>query len=256
MELSLVPEAQQIIEKCTEHPLYEPLKDYALARQVRSDVWCRPPQQAGASMGELFGGFVYGITLAKDKIPETIVVPGTTISLATPLFQKLIGLLTLMPASVGDFLSHPDGKGYAPSEVVGALQILIACGIARPMRGGNPSSNLKNIDNPKLVGSFNRYLDKIPVTGAETWFASPVLGSGIALSPRDTLVMQALDRAGLADSVSALMPELERLSKNPAAASRIMDSTEPTAEMAHSMIEDAVSRSILKWYAYGLLEAA
>ena len=256
MELSLTPDAQQFMETCVGHPLYEPLKDYALARQIRSDVWIRPPAEANASMGELFGGFVYGIPTAKDKIPESITVPGAAISFATPLFQKLIDLLTLMPASVGDFLSHPTGKGYAPDEVVGALQILIACGIAKPMRGGNPSSNMKDIAKPKLVGSFNRFLDKMPVTGAKTWLASPVLGSGMALSPRDALVMQALDRVGLSDSVSALMPELERLSKDPATASQIMDTTEPTAEMAHSMIEDAVSASILKWYAYGLLEAA
>jgi hypothetical protein len=67
--------------------------------------------------------------------------------------------------------------------------------------------------------------------------------------------MQALDRAGLANSVSALLPELQRLAKNPLQAARVMDS-EPTPESAKQMIEDVVSESIVKWYAYGLLEAA
>ena len=147
-------------------------------------------------------------------------------------------------------------KDYAPTEVVGALQILVACGIARPMRGSQVNTNMQSISMPKLVGSFNRFLDKTAVTNNETWLASPVLGSGISLAPRDALVIQALDRVGLADSVSALMPELERLAKNPAAASRIMDTTEPTPELAHDMIEASVSRSILQWYAYGVLEAA
>ena len=68
--------------------------------------------------------------------------------------------------------------------------------------------------------------------------------------------MQALDRAGLANSVSALLPELERLAKNPALAAYVTDLAEPTATSAHDMIEDTVSRSIVQWYAYGLLEAA
>ena len=56
--------------------LYEPLKDYALARQMRSDVWCRPPSEAGASMAELFGSFVYGISMAKNDVPSILDVAG------------------------------------------------------------------------------------------------------------------------------------------------------------------------------------
>jgi len=256
IELSLQPAAQAIIERCSRHALYEPLKDYALARQLRSDVWCRPVAGAPpATMAELFGGFVYGVTLPSDKIPSVLQLPGTAISLATPLYQNLIKLLSIVPAGIGDFLAHPLGQGYQPTEVIGALQIMIACGLAQPMRGGMIIGNLSSIAKPKLVGDFNRFLEKTSVTG-ETWLASPVVGCGIAVTPRDALVLQALDRAGLADSVSALFPELEKLAKNPAIASRIMDTTQPTPEMAHHMIEDAVSRSILHWYAYGVLAAA
>jgi hypothetical protein len=35
-----------------------------------------------------------------------------------------------------------------------------------------------------------------------------------------------------------------------------MDMAEPTAEGAQNMITDVVSKSIVQWYAYGLLEAA
>jgi hypothetical protein len=256
MEMSLTPDAQKFMEQSVGHALYEPLKDYALARQVRSDVWVKSVLSGEATMPELFGGFVYGVTMPHDKIPVVVTLPGTTVSLAAPLYQKLIDVLTLVPASIGDFLSHPDGKGYPPSEVVGALQILIACGIAQPMRGSTTNGSMKSIDKPKLVGSYNRFLGKTPITSSVTWMASPVLGAGIAMTPRDALVIQALDRVGLADSVSALMPELERLAKNPAEASRIMDTTEPTPEMAQGMITDAVTQSILRWYAYGVLEAA
>jgi hypothetical protein len=164
--------------------------------------------------------------------------------------------MTLMPISVGDFLSHPTGEEFGPTEIVGAIQILIACGFAQPMRGSREANNVTNVSQPRLVGTFNKYLDKTAVTGDELWMSSPVLGGAVALSARDALVMQALGRAGLADSVAALLPELERLARNPAQAAAVMESAEPTAEVAHSMITDVVSRSIVQWYAYGLLEAA
>lgn len=86
--------------------------------------------------------------------------------------------------------------------------------------------------------------------------ASPVMGDVVNVSPREALVMQALNRAGLANSVSALLPELERIAKDPASSSRVSNVAEPTAETAHQMINDVVSESIVQWYAYGLLEAA
>lgn len=256
VELSVMPEAHNVIEAWRANMLYEQVKDYALDRTVRSDIWCRQPVPRTDSLAELFGSFAYGIPMQREQIPTEYKAKGKTIDLSSPLFTKLIDLMALMPMTIGDFLSHPSGQGFEPTEVVGAIQILVACGLVQPMRGMHEMSNIADVNQPKLVGGFNRYLDKTFVTGSELWMASPVLGAAVSLSPRDALVIQALDRVGLANSVSALMPELERLAKNPSQAAAIMDVAEPTAEIAHNMITDVVSKSIVQWYAYGLLEAA
>lgn len=256
IELSVYPEAQPVIQECVDSPLYEPIKDFALNRRVRSDIWCRHPAPQTSDVVELFGGFAYGIVLPQDQVPKEIKARSTTIDLSSPLFTQLINLMAFMPVTIGDFLAHPDGKGFAPLDVVGAVQILVACGLAQPMRGLQQAGGMSSLEQPKLSGSFNSYLDKTDVTGEDVWLASPVLGGGISVSARDALVMQALNRAGLANSVAALLPELDRLAKSPAQAARVMDVAEPTAEIAHHMIEDSVGRSIIQWYAYGLLEAA
>ncbi|MDX2028478.1 MAG: methyltransferase regulatory domain-containing protein [Alphaproteobacteria bacterium] len=256
IELSVPPEAHPVIVSCRDNPLYEPIKDFALNRRVRSDIWCRQPAPQTSDIAELFGGFAYGIVLPEGRVPTGIKARGAVIDLSSPLFAKLTSLMTLTPATIGDFLAHPDGQGFAPMEVVGAVQILVACGLAQPMRGLYQGAGMSNLEQPKLSGSFNLYLDKTDVTGEDVWLASPVLGGAIILSPRDALVMQALNRAGLANSVAALLPELGRLAQNPSRAARVMDTAEPTPETAHNMIEDAVGRSIIQWYAYGLLEAA
>jgi len=255
MDLSVSPEAQKIITSCRENYLYEPIKDFALNRVVRSDIWCRGPVSQTDSLPALFGSFAYGIIAPRENVPIEIKAPGKTIDLSAPVFTKLVDLMTLMPINIGDFLSHPVGKEFLPSDVVGAVQILVACGIAQPMRGLY-QSDANNVAQPRFAGLLNQRLGRAPVSAGEIWMASPTLGNVMSIPAREALVMQALDRAGLANSVSVLLPELQRLAKNPGEASRIMDAANPTSDTAHHMIEDTVSRSIVQWYAYGLLEAA
>jgi hypothetical protein len=95
----------------------------------------------------------------------------------------------------------------------------------------------------------------LAVTDSEVLLASPVVGEGVIVPARDALVIQAINRAGMKDSVDALMPELLRVANDPALASHIMDVAEPTAEIAHDMIVDVVNNAMLQWYVYGMLAA-
>jgi hypothetical protein len=256
VELAAPVPAQNLIMKCVGNPLYEPIKDFALNRVERSDVWCHQPIAYSKNPGALFGGFTYGIMGPRDNVPATIKTHGKTVDLTTPLFVKLIHLMALMPVGIGDFLAHPDSQGFAAIDVLGAIQVLIACGIAKPMRGNYEATGNADITQPRLKGTYNQHLVGATVTAADVWLSSSVVGSAIAVSAREALVMQALNRAGLANSVSALLPELQRLAKNPITAARIMDSADPTPESAQGMIKDIVAQSIVQWYAYGLLAGA
>ena len=256
IELCIPAEAQPIIVNCQQNPLYEAIKDFAAMAAVRSDIWCRSTAVKSASPAQLFGGFTYGITLPEDKVPPSIDVFGKAVDVSAPVYRKLISLMTLQPAAIGDVLQDAEGKLFTPAEVVDAVQILVALGVARPMRGAREANNVSSVAQPRFAGNFNRYIDKLSVNGDELPMASPVMGDVVSVSSRDVLVMQALNRAGLANSVSALLPELERLAKNPASAAQITDTATPTEETAYKMINDVVSQSIVQWYAYGLLEAA
>jgi hypothetical protein len=256
IDLAAPVSAHRIILDCRNNHLYEPLKDFALDRQERCDIWCRQPTPQTADLSELFGNFVYGITFPRKDVPRQVQTEGNPVDLAAPLFSKLIDLMTLMPLSVGDFLAHAEGKNFTPSDVVNAIRILAACGIARPMRGHYHSATRADLAQPRLVGAFNQYLDKTSITGAKVSLASPVAGSAVTVSARDALVMQALNRAGLANCVSVLLPELQRLAKDPASAAGVMDAATPTLETASNMIKDTVAQSAVQWYAYGLLAAA
>ncbi len=255
VELAIPVEAQELVVSCRNSVFYEPIKDFALNRTVRSDIWVKEPAEHSTNPAELFGGFAYGITMQRDQIPTSYAAQGKVINLSSPLYTKLIDLMSVLPVGVGDVLSHPAGQGEQPEKILEALQILVACGIASPMRGQTNAVNNSSVAQPRLVGNFNRYLDKTDLTDKTVWMASQVMGCGVSLSAREALVMQALNRAGLSNSVSALMPELRRIAETSGAAS-VIQSTEPTAEMAHSLICDVVKESLPQWYAFALLEAA
>jgi hypothetical protein len=108
---------------------------------------------------------------------------------------------------------------------------------------------------PRLVGSFNRYLDKTNLSEKDVWFASQVMGCGVTLPASEAFVMQALNRGGLNNSVAALMPEIRRIANTPVAMS-VLKLENATAEEAHAFILDVVGKSLPQWYAYALLEAA
>ena len=123
------------------------------------------------------------------------------------------------------------------------------------MRGTMTANNSFSVSQPRFVGNFNRFLDKTNLTDQDVLFASQVAGCGIVLPAREAFVMQAINRVGLNDSVTALMPELQRIANTPAALS-VINAEEPTAEIAHAMVLDIVGKSLPQWYAYALLEAA
>jgi hypothetical protein len=252
VELAVPTEAQALVVSCRDHFLFEPIKDLALDRTLRTDIWVKTPV-TGGNTAELFGGFAYGITMAREDVPSVFAARGKAIDLSSPLYVKLIDLMTLLPIGIGDFLNHPSGAGESAAKVVEALQILVACGIATPMRGQRTPMHNENVAQPRFVGSFNRYLDKTALSGADVCLASQVMGCGITVSGREALVMQALNRAGLNDSVSALMPELRRLATSGGVSPVKGD---PTAEGAQALVRNVVSKSLPQWFAYAILEAA
>lgn len=255
MDLSVPESAHAILESCRDHLLYEPIKDFAMNRHTRHDIWCRLPAEQSTNPADLFGFFTFGILQAREEIPETVHVSGKPFDLRPPLMKNMIDLMTSLPMSIGDFLQHPLGAGVKPGEAIGAIQLLVAIGIARPMREHHQSQGSIELARLKWATPYNRYLNETPITTPRVLLASEVVGGTINVPARDALVIQALNRVGLAHTPGAVLMELQRLANDPAVAATIMDLAEPTEALAEEMTEDVIRRSMIQWYAYGLLAA-
>jgi hypothetical protein len=254
MELSTPPSAHDVLSNCREHLLYEAVKDFAMNRLVRHDIWCRLPAVSTDSSVELFGDFTYGITLSREQVPSRVTTSGKVVDLSLPLFANMIEVMTALPMGLGDFLQHPLGKDADATEALEALQVLIALCIARPMRGLHQSTGPVQLTDLKWATAYNRYLNDTPINERQVLLASQVIGNGVSVPARDALVMQAINRAGIENSPLSLFAELKRIARDPALAAMIMD-TEPSQDMVDNMIHDVVTHSMVQWYAYGLLAA-
>lgn len=256
LELMVPQAAQDVLYGLRQHLLYEVIKDFATARPTRSDIWVKQPAAFSADSPALFGYFYFGL---RDSValPARLEKKGQTLDLTTPLFQKLLTLMRLMPLTIGDVLSHPDCQDFVPSDVVAAMHMLVAFGVAAPMRGSFAGLGQTNFHYPRLAGAYNQQLQRSAVQAAPVYLASPVAGRPLELEIAEALVLQAVGRVGLAESADALMPELQRVAGDPAIAGKVFASgTAVAADFAENLIRDICNDHMVSWYALGVLDAA
>lgn len=256
IQLAAPPEAHETLEKSKDELLYEAIKDFATGQILRSDIWVRQPAEQTQEPADLFGFFTYGITTAREDVPSSVPTKGTDIPLTSPLFTGLIDVMCNLPMSIGDFLTHPAGEGMDPEEVVAAIQVLVACGLAKPMRTHYEGKISAEVEKPEWATAYNNYLDDMPITEPTVQLASSIVGGPLSIPARDALVLQAIHKVGMENSAGIIQPALKKIiAENPALAAQIIDTTDPTDEVVHNMLTSTLSRSMLKWYAYGLIAA-
>ncbi len=257
LEMMVPKVAQDVLYNLRGHLLYEVIKDYATARPVRTDIWVRQPAAMSGELPVLFGPFYYGLSGSSWPLPATVTLLEQTLDLTPPLFQRILELMRLMPLTIGDVLAHPDCQDFAAQDTVMAMQMLVAFGIAAPMRGSFAGLGQADMHYPRLVGGYNQQLQQEVLQSETVLFASPVAGRPLQLTLQEALVLQAVGRVGLAESADALMTELQRVASDPAIAPAVFPTAAPPAEdMAEAMIKNVCDKQMLSWYAYGVLDAA
>ena len=260
INLAAPSKAHDLLTACATngHLHTESIKDFAVHREVRSDIWVRLPIDQSSDSVALFNPFTFGLAMRRENLPTSLTAQGgAIINLTTPLYAKLIDLMALMPIGIGDFLAHPSGKGFTPDEVVVAVQLLAAFGVAGPMRGRFEGS-AANINAPQAAWAvpFNEHFATKPITTSSVRLASSIVGSSIVLPVREALVLQAIVREGLVNCAGGVMNEMNRLIRdNPTLAAQVMEAAEPNDEIVRNVVTSVMTVNTPRWYTYGLLAA-
>lgn len=251
LELSTPEGAHLALGARRQSKLYEALKDLAMHTNERIDIWGKEPLQRTENMINLFGGFTFGTIESPERVARTVTFQGKMISFMGPLYDSILSLATVMPVTMGDLVHHETMKDVDSMTVLNSVQLLVACGILQPMRASFDDSI--DMDNPKLVGSYNQSLRTQRLELQDYVFASSVIGRPVSFPAMQTLVVQALDKGGLQNIAALLSDELMRLSGHPYL--RPLGLSEPEKAVAEALrqIENAFNQSMVRWFSLGIL---
>ncbi|NBX74046.1 MAG: hypothetical protein EBQ89_07080 [Alphaproteobacteria bacterium] len=256
LEMAVPKAAQEQLMTLSKTPHFEVFKDLARDKLVRCDVWSRPEADYSITPEELFKRFSFGIAQT-SAIPATLKVGEQELNLKAPPFARLVAMMSVMPITLADCVEDPEQAAAHPADIVSALQILVAAGIAAPMRacfaGGRVDSS-----SPKAANQFNLHalaLNEAP-TSSVPLLASVIIGRPVRMDAKDFLVLKSItQQSGMEGSAHVLKLLLEMVATDPLKALTLLGGRQPTTDLAASMINDVCQRDFANWYGYGLLAA-
>lgn len=253
MELSTPEIAHAPLEARRSHPLYEAMKDLAMGAVERIDVWAREPLNRTDNLITLFGGFTFGTTESPERIARTVTFQGKSVSFMGPLYDSILSLASVMPVTMGDLVHHETLAGVDQATILSSIQLLVACGVLQPMRASFEAG--VDMDNPKLVGSYNKSLSRETLDLQDYAFASAIIGRPLVFSGINSLILQALDKGGLNNIASLLSDELMRLSDHPYLRPLQLSEPSKAVEEALRQIETAFHQSMTRWFSLGIIHS-
>lgn len=253
MALSTANSAQPIIEACTEHLLYEQIKDFAAQNTVRSDVWVRKPAEMLPDAAQRFGYFTFGTNRNINEIEKRVQIGDQILDLGQQPYTDILHYMNQMPLGIGDFLGSPQGKALPPTEVAAAFHLLVAVGIAQPMRGRYFQLKKPDIDKPKWGNAFNTYLNSFTFNSTNIAVASEITGAPIKLSLLEAMILQALVLAGMEKTVAMVKPEIERLANDPILSKELPHIPADNPEALPLLIANTINAEAVRWFGYGIL---
>jgi SAM-dependent methyltransferase len=252
MELSTPDISHAPLESRRLHPLFEALKDLAINRNERIDLWGREPLERSDNLVTLFGGFTFGITEPPESINRTVNYQGKTINFAGPLYEGILSLASVMPVTIGDLVHHEMLKEIDAATLLNTVQLLVACGILYPMRASFEGG--VELSTPKLVGPYNQSLRKIRIEMQDYAFVSTVSGRPVFCPAMTTLVLQSLDKGGLENMSGLMSDELMRLSDHPFLRPLNLTDAGRAGAEAYRQIEAIFLHSMVRWFSIGIID--
>lgn len=253
MELSTPEAAHAALEARRNHPLYESLKDLAMGSETRIDIWAREPLTRIANNVTLFGGFTFGTTESAENIARTVQFQGKNISFAGPLYDSILSLASVMPVTMGDLVTHESLQEVDAATVLNTLQLLVACHILQPMRASFEAGI--DMENPKLIGGYNKGLSRTTLDLQDYAFASSITGRPVILSGMNALVLQALHKGGLNNIALHLSDELTRLADHPHLRPLALHDQAKAVEEAVRQIDTIFHQSMTRWFSLGIIHS-
>ncbi len=225
-------------------------KDFICNRGFRADAYIRPVAgDAGRDGDGALRRIAFGLTVTPLEVRNAVEVPGGRVDLSGQWFERLKELLAFEALTLPEIMEDPVLQAYPEAEILKGLTVFSfgneLCPF-RARRGPLPP------DSPGIVPAIN-----LALLGAYDDFrfhfclASPLSGSGVRLTPLETLLLRGILAGRTAKEI---LSELLGHGLKLKAEGRELTGGDEDVEAIAGMIESFRAGKIPKLVQLGLIE--
>ena len=190
-DLALSPEAQALVHEARDPAYRETLRDVLTNRSFRRDLFVKGAERlTRAERTERLRATRFALLVPPDDLPEVAITPFGRVPFPPALHHPLAEALSGGAPSLGELLALPALARHGEEAVLRALMMLTSLALAAPalpMEGQELRRNRTERFNAAVL-ERNRTGDELGT------LASPVIGSGIAVSRIEALFLLAQRR--------------------------------------------------------------
>ncbi|AWK89287.1 class I SAM-dependent methyltransferase [Azospirillum thermophilum] len=187
-DLILSAQAQALAAEATDSAYAETLRDYLSNRSFRRDLFVKGAERLTESeRTERLRDTRFALLSDPESLPEVVSTPIGRVPLSPTLYRPLGEALAEGPRSLRDLLRRPALAVHGEDQVLRALAMLSSLSLASPtLDAGTAEGGRSHAD--RCNAALMR--DHRPGEGT-TYLASPVLGTGVAVSWDEALFLLA-----------------------------------------------------------------
>lgn len=190
-ELTLPPSALPLLAEAHDPAYRETLRDVLCNRSFRRDLFVKGGERLSpAERTERLRAQRFALLVARDELPEVALAPIGRIHFPPDLHGPLADALDGATPSLGELLSIPTLARHGEEAVLRALMLLTSLALVAPAL---PEAGIAR--RAESCARFNTaVLERNRLDDAVGTLASPVIGSGVAVSRIEALFLLACRR--------------------------------------------------------------
>jgi SAM-dependent methyltransferase len=198
-QFNLKPALAKIVASAPDRSVAETIKDFALNKMFRKDVFTRgAPRGTQGELVAILGRTRFALAKPRATCSLNAAMPAGEISLQAEAYAPVLDALARAPMTFEELANAPEAAALDRSRLRQAVFGMAELGNILP---GLPAAG--EADRRRSTDGFNRAVLSRPASpSSTTMLASPVLGSGIPLNFADRAILTApAGRDGIFDHV-------------------------------------------------------
>lgn len=185
LTFSVPQDMMALVSAAPDMPLREQLKDYAINKQFRRDVYVKGPMRlTGPQLRQKWSRLVFYRATVLRELPEVWRIPAGEARLKPELVQAVLATMEAGSATGAAILDSVKAANFSEDDALSVLEILVASGQVLP---GRPDQASISQDASRRLN--NAVLEKALADDTHRFLAAPTLGSAIGSNYLERVVL-------------------------------------------------------------------